>query len=131
MELTGKIKLIMDEQRFDSGFYKREFVITTEEQYPQDIKFEVFKEKCELLNDMTEGQPVKVSFDVRGREWQGKYFNNLVAWRIEGANAAAQGGADATSVATPPPSAPAAGPGDFPVADTVDINSTEEDDLPF
>lgn len=126
MELKGKIKLLMDEQKFDSGFYKREFVITTEEQYPQDIKFEVFKEKCELLNGMGEGTNVLVSFDVRGREWQGKYFNNLVAWRIETVGAAASNEAGA------PPAAPAAdGPGNFPAADPVDVNAVEEDDLPF
>ena len=38
MEITGKVKVIMDMQSFDSGFTKREFVVTTKEQYPQDIK---------------------------------------------------------------------------------------------
>ena len=41
MEIIGKVKLIRDEQSFASGFTKREFVITTEEQYPQDIQFEL------------------------------------------------------------------------------------------
>jgi hypothetical protein len=45
MEIIGKVKLIRDEQSFASGFTKREFVITTEEQYPQDIQFELLKEK--------------------------------------------------------------------------------------
>ncbi len=120
MELTGKIKLITDEQKFDSGFYKREFVVTTQEQYPQDIKFEVFKEKCEMLNGLNAGSDVKVHFDIRGREWQGKYYNNLVAWKIEGA-----------AVGAPAPAPSASGPTDFPAADPVDVNSVEEDDLPF
>ncbi len=52
MELTGKLKLKFDEQKFDSGFFKREFVVTTQEQYPQDIKFELFKEKCEMISSV-------------------------------------------------------------------------------
>ena len=124
MELTGKIKLITDQQNFDSGFYKREFVITTDEQYPQDIKFEAFKEKCEMLNGLSEGTNVRVSFDIRGREWQGKYFNNLVAWRIESMSEAAGG--------TPPPPPPFEEPGNFPAADApVNADKMEEDDLPF
>ena len=84
MELTGKIKLINNPQSFDSGFTKREFVVTTNEQYPQDIKLELIKEKCSLLDNYQAGNEVKVSFNIRGNEYQGKYFVNLQAWKIEG-----------------------------------------------
>lgn len=87
MELTGKIKLINDVQSFDSGFTKREFVVTTDEQYPQDIKFETIKEKCSMLDNYKTGSLVKVSFNIRGNEYQGRYFVNLQAWRIEGITA--------------------------------------------
>jgi len=83
MELAGTLKLAMEEEKFASGFYKREFVLTTKEQYPQDIKFELLKEKVELLRFVNPGDELKVSFDIRGREYNGKYFNNLVAWKIE------------------------------------------------
>ena len=89
MDLTGKLKVIKDEQTFPSGFTKREFVITTEEQYPNDISFELLKEKGELITKYNEGDRLKVSFDIRGREWQGKYFNSLVAWKLENAGAGA------------------------------------------
>lgn len=83
-ELTGKIKLIMEEQSFSSGFSKREFVVTSEEdKFPQDIKFECLKDKASLLSELEVGQRVKVHFDISGREWQGKYFVNLTAWRID------------------------------------------------
>lgn len=90
MELTGRVKVIKEEQSFASGFTKREFVITTEEQYPNDIAFELLKEKGELIKKYNEGDRIKVSFDIRGREWQGKYFNSLVAWRIDAADAIQQ-----------------------------------------
>jgi len=82
-EVKGKINVIKPIQTFDSGFQKREFVITTNEQYPQDIKLEFIKDKCSLLDKFKQGQDVKVSFNLRGSEFNGKYYVNLNAWRIE------------------------------------------------
>jgi len=87
LKIEGKIKVIMDTQTFDSGFCKREFVVTTNEQYPQDVKLEFIKDKCELLDAKNVGDNVSVSFNVRGNEYNGKYYVNLQAWRIEGAEA--------------------------------------------
>jgi hypothetical protein len=90
LTLSGTIKLIDPIQSFPSGFQKREFVITTAEQYPQDVKFEVLKDKCATLDKYAVGQSVAVSFNVRGNEYQGKYYVSLQAWQIEaGANVAA------------------------------------------
>lgn len=83
LEITGKIKAVFKEQIFESGFKKREFVITTNEQYPQDIKLEFIKDKCSLLDKFKQSQDVKVSFNLRGSEFNGKYYVNLNAWRIE------------------------------------------------
>lgn len=103
MELKGTIKQIFQRQDVSGTFSKREFVITTQEQYPQHILMEFTQDKCDLLDKYQVGKSVKVSINVRGREWvnpQGetKYFNTLQAWRIE-ADGQAQ---------TPTPGAPAA-----------------------
>ncbi len=83
-DLTGTVKLIMDQQTFSSGFTKREFVVTTpDDRYPQDIKFECVKDRCSLLDAISEGQRVKVTFDIRGNEYNERYFVNLTAWRVE------------------------------------------------
>ncbi len=83
-EARGKIKLISDLQTFNSGFTKREFVITTEDsKYPQDIKFETARDKTALLDNLQVGQEVSVSFDIRGNEYNGKYYVNLNAWKIQ------------------------------------------------
>ena len=82
-ELEGKIKVIEDTRSFPSGFTKREFVVTTEERFPQDIKLECVKERCDLLNEYQAGDEVKVSFNLRGNEYNGRYFVNLHAWRLE------------------------------------------------
>lgn len=96
-EMTGAVKVVLDEVTFPSGFNKREFVVTTEEdRYPQDIKFECVKEKTAMLSDVTVGQRVKVTFDIRGNEYNDRYFVNLSAWRLEPADAA-PGGAEGPS----------------------------------
>ena len=82
-EYTGTVKEIFEEQTFGSGFNKREFVVTSEDdKYPQDIKFELVKDKTALLESVTKGDKVTVSFDLRGREWKGNYYVNLNAWKI-------------------------------------------------
>ena len=82
-ELTGKIKLIQDPKTFDSGFTKREMVVTVEDgKYPQDINLEFVQDKAGLLENLQPGQEVTVSFDIRGREYNGRYFNNLQGWKV-------------------------------------------------
>ena len=89
-ELTGKIKLISDTQTFPSGFTKREFVVTTaHDKYPQDIKFEIVKEKCALLDQFEPEQDVQVTFDIRGNEYNGKYYVSLSCWKLQAADGSA------------------------------------------
>lgn len=89
MNIEGAIKMIGDTQSFGTnGFQKREIVITTLEQYPQHILCEFIQDKCALLDNFKVGQNVKLSINLRGREWvnpegETKYFNTIQAWRIE------------------------------------------------
>ena len=83
LKTTGKIKLIGDIQTFDSGFKKLEFVITTNDQYPQDIKFEIVKEKADDFKKFNKvGDMVDVKFNLRGNEWKDKYYVSLQAWSV-------------------------------------------------
>jgi single-strand DNA-binding protein len=50
--------------------------------FPQDIKFECVKDKVALVAALKPGDKVKVSFDLRGREWKENYYVNLNAWKI-------------------------------------------------
>lgn len=84
-EMEGTIKVIEDTQTFSSGFAKREFVVTSEDKFPQEIKFECTKEKIELVEKLRAGDRVKVSFNIRGNEYKGRYYVNLQAWRVENA----------------------------------------------
>lgn len=89
-DLTGKIKLIQEPQTFNSGFTKREMVVTVEDgKYPQDISLEFVQDKAALLDGLQPDQEVTVTFDIRGREYNGRYFNNLQGWKIAAADASA------------------------------------------
>jgi len=124
MEITGKIKKIDETKTFGaSGFRKREMVVTTNEQYPQMLMVEFVQDKCDLLNNYQVGQDVKVSINLRGREWinpQGEavYFNSIQGWRVEAAQPEGSVGA--------PPMAPIES---FETTSNIDDN--EPDDLPF
>ena len=81
--LEGVVSAVKDIQTFDSGFQKREFVVSVQDgQYAQEIALEVTKERCDALDGLAIGQAVTVDFALRGREWQGRHFTSLYAAKI-------------------------------------------------
>lgn len=124
MEINGRIKMLGEAKQVSPSFRKRELVVTTEEQYPQHIMVEFVQDKTDLLNGYGEGDLVKVSINLRGREWtspQGevKYFNTIQGWRIERV-----GVSQSQSASTPSASSMPSMPSMPPAAD-------DFDDLPF
>ena len=123
MEVTGKIKKIDETKTFGSnGFRKREMVLTTDEQYPQFLLIEFVQDKCDLLNNFSVGEDVRISINLMGREWQSpqgevKYFNSIQGWRLEKLQAGAPG-------EVPPMDASGFEP-------VTSIDENEPDDLPF
>jgi hypothetical protein len=100
-ELEGTLKEVFETKTFGKGFTKREFVITSskgpDDRYPQHIKLTLIKEKVSLVDRFKAGQRLKVTFDVRGNESNGRYYVDLQAWKIEagdgsGGSAAMAGG---------------------------------------
>ncbi len=120
-DLTGKVKLVQDAQTFGSGFTKREMVVIVEDgKYPQEINLEFIQDKVSLLDQIEVGQEVTVTFDIRGREYNGRYFNNLQGWKIQANGAAAP--APTAAAADKPPVSDKDVPADF---------NDYEDDIPF
>ncbi len=118
-EIEGKLLRKYDTENKTQSFQAREFVIEIQDgNYPQYIKFQLTQDRCALLDDYDEGGPVKVHFDLRGREWQGKYFTNLNAWRLEKPSASAS-----------PEAPPAADDTGFP--SEADEPAQMNEDLPF
>ena len=88
MEVTGTIKKINETETFASGFQKRTMILTTQEQYPQPLSIDFLQDKTGLLDNVSEGENVKIGINLRGREHTSdfgevKYYNSIVGWRIE------------------------------------------------
>lgn len=85
-EVEGKLHRLFPTEQKTASFQAREFVLEIPDgNYPQLVKFQAVQERCAMLDNFNEGDRLKVSFDLRGREWNGKYLTNLNAWRIESA----------------------------------------------
>lgn len=106
-ELEGNLKEVFETKTFGKGFTKREFVVTVsrgpEDRYPQHIKLSLIKDKVGLIDRFNTGQRVKVTFDLRGSESNGRYFTDLQAWKID----AAEGGVASSGGGRRPTEAPA------------------------
>lgn len=90
-DVEGKLHKKFDTEQKTDSFRAREFVIEIASgQYPQMIKFQLTQDKCDLLDAYNEGDDLSVHFDLRGREWNGKYFTNLNAWRVDSASSSQQ-----------------------------------------
>ena len=88
LQITGEIKAIHKTVELGAkGFLKREFILETDDKYPQPIKFEVVKDNCEKLGKHRVGEVVTVHFNLRGNEHNGKHYVSLVAWRLESSDA--------------------------------------------
>jgi len=131
MQVEGKIKVIGEVQTFgENGFRKREVVITTQEQYPQNLMIEFVQERCDLLNTFQVGEDVKININLKGREWVSpegvtKYFNSIQGWNISRLQAA-----QATSPEQQAPFPTATAP-TTPPAENLNKEEGEENDLPF
>ncbi|UMB52620.1 DUF3127 domain-containing protein [Lutibacter sp. A64] len=88
-QIIGTIKKIDDTKTFGAnGFRKRELVVITNEQYAQLLLIEFIQDKCDLLDAYEVGQEIKISINLKGREWvnpegEAKYFNSIQGWAIE------------------------------------------------
>ena len=88
LKVKGKIIEILEVEKGTSKagkeWQKQNFVIDTGAKYNPEVCFEVFgKEKCENLQKYNKvGQDVEVHFNVSSREYNGRYFHNLDAWKI-------------------------------------------------
>ena len=127
MEITGKIIAVLPAQegvsKAGNAWKKQEYVLETHDQYPKKICFQIFGADRIAQAAIQPGEELTVSFDIDSREWQGRWFTSINAWKVERAVVSA----NPTSAAgiTPEqvmPSAPAAP--DFGPANPID-------DLPF
>lgn len=133
MEITGKVIKILEPQRFTSKkdgseIVKNFFVIETQGQYPKAIAFSVMGQERWDKMGIKVGSNFSVSFDPESREWNGKYFTDLSAWKAVNLDAG-QSAQTQQPAAQAPTAAPANGVSPFPTADAQPAGGA--DDLPF
>jgi len=82
MEITGTIKVLGNSEKVSDKLTKMQIVLTTDEQYPQDLAIEFLNDKIDTLKNFKVGDKVVIGINLRGREYNGKYYNNIVGWRV-------------------------------------------------
>lgn len=90
LSVKGKIDQILKPEsgvsKAGKEWKKQEFVIETDEQYPRKVCFTLFGDKIDLVNGLSNGEDVEVSFNVESREYNGRWFHNINAWKIDRAS---------------------------------------------
>ena len=91
LSVKGKIEQILKPEsgvsRAGKEWNKQDFVIETQEQYPRKVCFTLFGDKTSLVDSIAVGEEVEVSFNIESREYNGKWFHNVNAWKIDKASA--------------------------------------------
>lgn len=83
LKIKGAVKLINEVKVISDRFSVREFVITTlDDKYPQDILFQAVNDKMDMVAPLRKAQVVEVSFNLRGRDYNGRYYNTLDVWKV-------------------------------------------------
>jgi single-strand DNA-binding protein len=97
-DAVGKLHVAYDTKQVSERFTKREFVVEIADgKYPQFVLFQLTGDRCGLLDGHNVGDSLRITFNVRGREWRSpqgetKYFNSLDVWKLEAARAGASAG---------------------------------------
>lgn len=134
MEISGRIIAVLEARggtsaRTGNSWKVQSYVLETVEQYPKHICFEVFGEDKISLFNIQQGQELTVSFDVDAHEYQGRWYNQIRAWKVAPVQA------EAAAAAQPPiaPDSFAAQPAPAPAAPASAFDSAPDDtsELPF
>ena len=91
LSIKGTLKTVLDTEsgtsKAGNEWKKQSFILDTGSQYNPEICFQLFgDEKIQLLKEYNEGDQIEVSFNLSSREYNGRYFHNIDAWRIEKIN---------------------------------------------
>lgn len=135
MEIQGKIIVALPEvsgtSRAGNAWKKREYVLETHDSYPKKVFFNLFGERADQY-PLNVGDEVTVSFDLESREFNGRWYTDVRAWKVEkGAPAAAGMPQGAPFGAAPAQGANPVMPGGYAVPPAAPIPAAPTDDLPF
>lgn len=136
MEIQGKIIIALPEvsgtSKAGNPWKKREYVLETHDTYPKKVFFNFFGNSADQY-PLAVGEEVTISFDIESREFNGRWYTDIRAWKAEKGGAAPAAPAAGANPWDAPAAAPAnnAWPGAAPAA-PADLNAgAPTDDLPF
>ncbi len=86
MELSGKIIAVLPMQggtsKTGNEWKKQEYVIETHDQYPRRMCFNLWGERIDQFSIQL-GEELTVSFDIDSREYNGRWYNDIRAWKVD------------------------------------------------
>lgn len=86
MELAGKVIAVLEPRggvsKTGNEWKVQEYVIETHDQYPKKMCFDVFGADKIAQFNIQAGEELNVFFDVDAREWNGRWFNSIRAWKV-------------------------------------------------
>ena len=140
MEVVGKVVQVLPLQegvgRNGNPWKLQGYVLETIENYPRKVHFEVFGEDRIKNNPCAIDQVVTVSFDIESREFNGRWYTSIRAWKIQQGDMTQQQAAVAPTAAPQPATAPqpAAAPAEAAPVNVDPFDATPAEgtsDLPF
>ncbi|HNS29809.1 MAG TPA: DUF3127 domain-containing protein [Tenuifilaceae bacterium] len=126
MEIIGKLfsKLPQQSGEGKNGkWVKQEFIVETQDQFPRKICIALWGDKVRDLDLFQMGESLKAMVNVESREFNGKWYTDVKAWRLEKV--------DKSSTSPTPEPYPMPGPDDVPPFIPGEFTADEGDDLPF
>lgn len=134
MDIVGKIIQVLPLQegvsKTGNPWKSQSYVLETQEQYPRKVCFEVFGEDRIKNNACQVDDVVTVSFDIDSREYNGRWYTSIRAWRVQQGNVLQQNAPAAPAQAAPAQAGTAMAPANTATFDAV-AQSDETEDLPF
>lgn len=90
LDITGKILQIMNEtsgqSKSGNPWVKQEFVIETYDKFPRKVMISVMGDKVQDLKRFKAGDEIKASLNIESREYNGRWYTDVRAWKLESGN---------------------------------------------
>lgn len=126
LELSGTLQQILPKQTGESKrgpWEKQDFVIETQDKFPKKVCCTLWGDKTNMLQNLSTGTPLTVSINIESREYRGKWYTDVKAWKLEVGGGEGNGQSSQENTAS-------GMVGDVPPPADSDLPA-DDDDLPF
>jgi hypothetical protein len=135
MDITGRLIQVLQEQggegKNGNKWAKCDFVIETQEKYPKKVCLTAWNDLIGTVKGLPMESEVKVSFDISSREYNGRWYTDVKAWKVEPAGGGSSSSQPARSTNAGYSQANAGGNSGYGEGEGSQERHVSEDDLPF